>query len=178
MKLGRSQDGPGNTAVLDEVFAGELGFAIGIRVPINSHNRNIDHMRDIRLAGSVQQAARALEIELPGSIACGMDHHIHALDGTRETRAGHQISLLPLSAGPILSRAGPATHPTHGIACRTQVLHHPAAQSSRTACHQNMLHRLSFRASLCFACCTYVWRKRKPPSATLEMKLRASPRRA
>src|SRR6266498_4602091 len=158
MKLCRPEDGPGETAVLNEVFAGELGFAIGIWDLIDSYNRNVDHMRDTRLAGSVQQAARAFEIDLPGSFAGGMDHHIHALDGPMEARAGHQISLLPLRTRPILSRAGPATRPTHGIAGCAQVLHHQAAQPSRTAGHQNMLHCLSFRASLCFACCTYVYR--------------------
>src|SRR6266567_4107773 len=59
---------------------------------------------------------------------------------TCEARAGLQISLLPLCARPILSRVGPSTHPTHGIAGLTQVLHHQAAQSSRAAGHQNMLH--------------------------------------
>ena len=59
---------------------------------------------------------------------------------------------------------------------------------SRAAGHQNMLHRLSFRASLCFARCTYMYRSacgarrpfrtRKLRAAALEMKLWASPRRA
>src|SRR5579884_1268789 len=72
MKLGCSQDGPGNTAVLDEVFAGEPGFAIGIRDLNNADNRNVDYMRDISPAGSVQQAARAFNLDLPGPIAGGM----------------------------------------------------------------------------------------------------------
>src|SRR6266568_385486 len=140
MKLGRPEDGPGQTAVLNQVFAGELGFSAGPRDYINAHNRNEDHMRDTRLAGSVQQAARAFDIDLPGPFAGEMDHHIHALDGLGQARAGLQISLLPLRARPILSRVGPSTHPTHGIAGLTQVLHHQAAQSSRAAGHQNMLH--------------------------------------
>src|SRR5713226_1361483 len=97
-------------------------------------------MRDTCLLGRLQQAARAFEIDLPVSFAGQMDHHIHALDGPREARARLQIRLHPLRARPILSRAGPSTHPTHGITCRAQVLHDQAAQFSRAACHQNMLH--------------------------------------
>src|SRR6266571_6992710 len=119
MKLCRPEDGPGEAAVRNSVFAGELGFAIGIRDLIDSHNRNEDHMRDTRLAGSIQEAARALDIDLPGTAilppAGGMDHHIYALNCLRDARASLQISLHPLSARPILSRSGPSTHPTHGI---------------------------------------------------------------
>ena len=42
--------------------------------------------------------------------------------------------------------------PTHGIPGLAQVLHHQAAQSSRAACHQNMLHTISSRVSLYFTC--------------------------
>src|SRR5437588_1764419 len=82
--------------------------------------RNVDHMRDTRLAGSVQQAARALDIDPPGMVVPtggGMDHHINALDCLSQACAGLQISLLPLRTRPIISRSGPSTHPTHGIPC-------------------------------------------------------------
>src|SRR6266566_9941737 len=85
------------------------------------------------------------------SVAGGMDHNINALDCLSQARAGLQISLHPLRTRPIISRSGPSTHPTHGIPCRAQLLHNQAAQSSRAACHQNMLHRLSSRVSLYFA---------------------------
>src|SRR5258707_3707630 len=81
-----------------------------------------------------------------------MDPPIHALDCPREARAGLQISLLPLRSRPIISRSGPSTHLTHGITCRAQLRHNQAAQSSRAACHQNMLHGISSLVSLCFAC--------------------------
>ena len=63
MKLGRPQDGPGETAVLDEIFAGELGFTAGPRNLIDAHNRNEDHMRDTRLSVRAHQAARAFKID-------------------------------------------------------------------------------------------------------------------
>src|SRR6266851_7620040 len=62
MKLGRPQDGPGETAVLNQVFAGEFGFSAGPRDSINAYNRNEDHMRDTRLARHLQQATRAFKI--------------------------------------------------------------------------------------------------------------------
>src|SRR5258708_32320854 len=108
-------------------------------------------MRDTRLAGSLQETARDCDIDLPDMAvptSGGMAHHIHALDCPREACAGLQISLHPLRARPIISRIGPSTHPTHGIPGLAQVLHHQAAQSSRAACHQNMLHTISSRVSL------------------------------
>src|SRR5579859_921856 len=62
MKLRCPQDGPGNAAVLDEVFAGQLGFATGPGDPINAHNRNEDQVGDIRLS-CLHQAARAFSID-------------------------------------------------------------------------------------------------------------------
>ena len=119
--------------MLNEVFAGKFGFTEGIRDLLNAHNRDEDQMRDTCLLGRLQQAARAFEIDLPVAFAGEMDHHIHALDGPRETLSGYQISLLPLRARPILTRAGPPAHPTHGIPCRAQLLHDQAAQFSRAA---------------------------------------------
>src|SRR5260370_5188718 len=155
MRLGRPEDGPGESAVHNEVCGGELGLSDGIGDRINAHNRHGDHMRDTCLAGSLQQTARAFDIDLPGMAVPtggGMDYHINALDCLSQARTSLQISLHPLRARPILSWTGSSTHPTHGIACRAQLLHHQAAQSSRAAGHQNMLHNLSSRVSLYFTC--------------------------
>src|SRR6266699_2718595 len=97
-------------------------------------------MRDTSLLGRLQQAARAFEIDLPVAFSGEMDYHIHALDGLSQTLSGYQISLLPLRARPILTRAGPPTHPTHGIPRRAQLLHYQAAQFSRAAGYENLLH--------------------------------------
>src|SRR5258708_13976347 len=91
----------------------------------------------------------------------GMDYHIKALDCRSQARTRLQISLHPLRARPILSWTGSSTHPTHGIPGRAQLLHHQAAQSSRAAGHQNMLHNLSSRVSLYFTCLSREARTKK-----------------
>src|SRR5260221_8025716 len=112
-------------------------------------------MRDTCLAGSLQQTARAFDIDLPAMAVPtggGMDYHTNALACLSQARTSLQISLHPLRARPILSWTGSSTHPTHAITCRAQLLHHQAAQSSRAAGHQNMLHTISSRVSLYFTC--------------------------
>src|SRR5262249_7801750 len=123
----------------------QLGFTSGIRNLIDSDNGNVDHVRDICSASLIEQAPRALNVNLPVFVvpsSSSVDNRIDTLNSFSHSCARFTIGLLPFGPQPIITVVSPSAHPAHGITCRSQLLHNLTAQRSCAASHQNMLHNL------------------------------------